>query len=197
MAAATRRLTASNGTVGLASPNQTPRAPPARPAWETVSLKKAIRRAVTNTPSKAHSGARKSVASTARSMKGSVNMVMSVRRDVDAVGLLERLGIHDLLRRAFTADGPIERIDPRSVAIDHGKVVRNQDDSQTVASLDFGDQIIERQFAGQIHPRGRFIEQEQLRFSEQTESDQDPWQLAPGEIRQRPVQQRFDPDLRQ
>src|SRR6478736_10030847 len=99
MAAATSRLTAISGSVGLAKPNQKPSAIPARAAWDTVSLKNAIRRAVTNTPSSAQRGARKIVASKARIMNGSVNMVMSVRGDMDAVSLLERLRVHDVLRR--------------------------------------------------------------------------------------------------
>src|SRR5947209_17452707 len=98
MAAATNRLTAINGMVGLARPSQKPSATPASAACETVSLKKAMRRAVTNTPSNAHKGARKSVASKARIMKGSVNMMMTVGRNVDAVGLFEGVGVHNLLR---------------------------------------------------------------------------------------------------
>src|SRR5438876_880761 len=109
MAAATSRLTPINGSVGLAQPNQKPSATPARAACETVSLKKAMRRAVTKTPNSAQSGARKSVASRARIMNGSVNMVMSVRGDVNAIGLFERFGVHDLLRGAFAADDPVER----------------------------------------------------------------------------------------
>src|SRR2546425_1071524 len=111
MAAATSRLTPISGTVGFANPNQKPSATPASAAWDTVSLKKAMRRAVTNTPSNAQRGARKIVASSARNMNGSVNMVMSVGRDVDAVGLLEGLGVHDVLRRAFAANDAVERID--------------------------------------------------------------------------------------
>src|SRR2546430_10722998 len=123
MAAATNRLTPIKGTVGFARPNQKPNATPARAACETVSLKKAIRLAVTNTPSSAQSGARKSVASSARIMNGSVNMMMSVGGNVDTIGLLEGLGIHDLLRGALTANHPIKSINPGGVAIDHRKVV--------------------------------------------------------------------------
>src|SRR5947207_9593171 len=118
MAAATSRLTPTNGKVGLLSPNQKPSATPASAACDTVSLKKAIRLAVTNTPRKAQSGARKSVASKARIMNGSVNMVMSVGRDVDAVGLFKRFGAHDLLGRALTTNNPVERVNPGGMPVD-------------------------------------------------------------------------------
>ncbi len=78
MAAATPRLTASKGSVGSSNPNQLPIATPARPACETVSLKKDMRRAVTNTPNKAQSGARNIATSNARCIHGSVNMMMMV-----------------------------------------------------------------------------------------------------------------------
>src|SRR2546423_11959671 len=130
MAAATIRLTPISGTVGLARPNQNPNATPARAACETVSLKKAIRRAVTKTPSNAQRGARNRVARKARSMKGSVNMMVSVRRNVNAVGLLERFRIHHLLGRALTANHPIERVDPRGMPVNHGEIVRNKNDRE-------------------------------------------------------------------
>ena len=56
----------------------------------------AMRRAMTNTPSTAHNGDRKSAAKKARCMNGSVSMVMVVMmmvmmigRDVNAIRLLE------------------------------------------------------------------------------------------------------------
>src|ERR1043166_2690343 len=160
MAAATSRLTPISGQVGLASPNQKPSATPARAACETVSLKKAIRLAVTNTPRNAQSGARKSVASTARIMNGSVSMVMSVRRDVNAVRLFERLGAHDLLGRTLTTDNPVERVNPGGVPVDHREIVRDKDHRQMTPFLDFGNQIVKGLFPWQIHTRRRLIQQE-------------------------------------
>src|SRR3954468_8495962 len=99
-----RQLTRIKGRVGLAKPSQNPGRIPARAAWETVSLKNAIRRAVTNTPSSEQRGARKSAARNARCMKGSVNMsprsvivVMMVGRYMNPVGLLKRVRIHHLV----------------------------------------------------------------------------------------------------
>ena len=74
IAKATSRLTKTIGHVGSLRPNQKPSATPVSAAWEIVSLKNAMRRAVTNTPRNAQSGPRKSAASSARCMKGSLNM---------------------------------------------------------------------------------------------------------------------------
>src|SRR6185295_17343136 len=112
MAAATARLTAMSGQVGSTRPSHAPSATPVRPACEIVSLKNAIRRAVTKTPSNAQSGARNRAPSSARCIHGSVSMMMVVGRDVNAEGLLERLAVHDLVGLAFAADDAIERINP-------------------------------------------------------------------------------------
>jgi hypothetical protein len=116
---------------------------------------------------------------------------------VDAVGLFERVGIHDVLWGAFTANDSIERIHPGGMAIDHRQVVRNEDDGQMMPLLDFRDQIVKGLLTRQIHPGGRLIEQEQLGFPEQTESNQNPLQLAAGEFRQWPIEQSFDANLRE
>src|SRR2546425_2051994 len=178
IAAATSRLTPINGTVGSASPNKKPSATPASAACETVSLKNAMRRAVTNTPSSAQSGASKSAAKKARIMNGSVIMVMSVRGDMYAVSRFERLGVHDLLRRALAANHPVKRINPRGVAVHHRQIVRNQNHRQAMPLLDLRDQVIERLLAWQINTRSRFIEQQQLRFAQEAEGNQHPLQLA-------------------
>src|SRR5207237_109150 len=130
------------GKVGLARPSQKPNATPASAAWETVSLKNAIRLAVTKTPSKAQSGARQSVASKARIMNGSVNMVVAVRGDVNSVSRFERVGIHNLLRGTFTADHPIEGIHPRGMTINHREIVRDQDHRQMMPGLNLRDQVV-------------------------------------------------------
>ena len=61
-------------------------------------------------------------------------VVMVIRRDVQAVGFLERVGVHHVLGRAFAADDAVERIDPRGVAIDHREVVRDEHDGEFVAA---------------------------------------------------------------
>ena len=100
MSAATSKLNPTIGTVGSAKPNQKPSATPANAECDTVSLKNAIRLAMTNTPSNAQSGPRQRAASKARCMNGSVTrtvmvfmmvavMVMLIMGNVDAVGLLQ------------------------------------------------------------------------------------------------------------
>src|SRR4030095_14056685 len=106
MEPATRSPTAIKDQVGSARPNHNPMAMPARPAWEIVSLKKAIRRAVRKTPRSAHTGERNSATRMARCIQGSVSMVMVVMvmvvgRHVDAVSLTKGLGIHHFLGRTF------------------------------------------------------------------------------------------------
>src|ERR1044072_4635179 len=185
MPSATSRLTATMGQVGSVRPNQKPRATPVSAACEIVSLKKAMRRAVTNTPMNAQSGPRNSAASSARCMKGSVNMggkyqthfavrmihgsvhrsmsmVMVIRRGVDAVGLLERLGIHDLFGRAFTTNHAVERIDARGVRIDHREIVRHENDRELVLPLHARDEVVERFLARHVHAGGGLIEQQQF-----------------------------------
>src|ERR1043166_911867 len=198
MAAATSRLIPINGTVGFTRPNQNPSATPASAACETVSLKNAMRRAVTNTPRNAQSGLRNNVASKARIMNGSVNMVvMPVRRDVDAVGLFERVGVQDLLRRTLAADYAVERVNPRGMPINHREIVRNQHDRQMAPRLNFGDQIVKSLLTGQIHAGRWFIQQEQFGFAQQAEGDQNPLQLAAGKLGEWPVQKAFHSNFRQ
>src|SRR3954470_16253111 len=119
-----RELTRISGSVGFAKTSQKPRATPAKAACETVSLKKAIRRAVTKTPRSEQSGARKSAARKARCMNGSVSMaivsvVVMVGGNVYAVGLFQRIGIHDLIGRSFAANHTVQGIDPGGLLIDH------------------------------------------------------------------------------
>src|SRR5258708_18220924 len=161
MAAATSRLKRTMGTVGSANPHQNPSATPARAEWETVSLKKAMRRAMTNTPSNAQSGARTSAASNARCMKGSVNMMMVVvfvRRDVDPVTLLQRVRVHDFLRRAFAADHAIQSEHVRGMAINHREIVRNKNDGQVAPLLDVRNEFVKGFFARRVHPGSGFIQ---------------------------------------
>src|SRR6266571_7656859 len=155
MAAAIKRLTTISGQVGFDNPSQKPIPTPASAACETVSLKKAMRRAVTKTPSNAQSGARNSAASKARCMNGSVSMVVVVRRSVNPVRLFERLGVHDLLGRALAANHSVQRVYPRGMAIDHREVVRNEDNRQAMAGLDLRNQIIERLLPRRIDAGGR------------------------------------------
>ena len=58
-------------------------------ACEMVSLKNDIRRAVTKTPRSAHNGPSSIAATRPRSMNASVNMVVVVGRDVQAVSFFK------------------------------------------------------------------------------------------------------------
>src|SRR6266496_5738039 len=174
MAAATPRLTASKGRVGSTSPTQLPTATPASPAWETVSLKNDIRRAVTKTPSNAQSGARNIATSNARCIQGSVNMMMVIGRHVNPVSLLQGIGVHHFFRVTFAADHSVERVNPRGMTIDHRQIMGDQDGRQMVSLLDSSDQIVKRLLALHVHARRRFIEEQQLRLAQQAEGDQDP-----------------------
>src|ERR1051325_2665688 len=167
MPRATSRLTPTIGHVGSTRPNQNPSATPVSAACEMVSLKNAIRRAVTNTPMNAHSGPRKSAASNARCMKGSVNMMMVIGRRVNAVGLLERLGVHDLLGRAFAADDAVQCIHARGMAVNHREIVRDQNDRELVLALNARNQVVESFLARRVHTGGRFIEQQQFRLAQE------------------------------
>ena len=71
IAAATSRLKSTIGHVGSSKPRRKPKPMPASAPCAMVSLKKAIRRAVTNTPISPHSGAMMTATAKARSMKGS------------------------------------------------------------------------------------------------------------------------------
>src|SRR5262249_32855236 len=107
-----------------------------------------------------------SVASRARIMNGSVNMMVSVGRNMNAIGLLQRVGVHDLLRRALAADDTVERIKPGGMTIKHREVMGNEHDRQMVPFLNFGDQFIKSLLARQIDAGGRFVEEEQLRAAQ-------------------------------
>jgi hypothetical protein len=124
-------------------------------------------------------------------------MMVFVRGDVDAVGLLKGVCVHDVLGRALTADDPVKGIDPGGLAVNHREVVRDEDDGQVVALLDVRDELIEGLFARQIHAGGRLIEQEQFGFALEAESDQNPLQLAAGKFGQRTIEQGLDPDIRE
>src|SRR5689334_5257281 len=104
-----------------------------------VSLKNAMRRAVANTPRTAQNGPSRRPASKALTMKVSMGMrvVVVIGSDMDAVSLLERFGVHDFLRGTLATDDAVQSVNPRGMAIDHGKIVRDQDHSELVARLDF------------------------------------------------------------
>src|SRR5687767_14238264 len=146
IAPATSKLTPISAIVGSANPHQRPSATPVSAPCEIVSLKNAMRRAVTNTPRKAQSGPRQRAARKTRCMNGSSNIsmvMMMIRRHMDAVGLLERFGVHDAFRRTLAADYAVEGIDPIRVAINHGKIVRNEHDREAALFMDVGNQIVE------------------------------------------------------
>src|SRR3954463_1222001 len=133
MPAAIARLKRTIGRVRSATPNQIPSATPVSAPCAMVSLKKAMRRAVTNTPSKAQTGPSSRAAARARCMKASVSMrrsvvMMVIGRDVDAVSFLQRIGVHDVGRRAFAADFAIQRVNPGGVAEHHREIVRDEND---------------------------------------------------------------------
>src|SRR4051812_23980190 len=101
-----------------------------------VSLKKAMRRAVTKTPRSAHTGPSRRAAMSARCMKASSNMgvvMMVIRRDVNAVGFLERFGVHNFGGRALATDHAVQRVNPRRVAEDHREIVRDENDGELMA----------------------------------------------------------------
>jgi hypothetical protein len=128
-------------------------------------------------------------------MKASVNMrvvvVMMIRRDVDAVGLLERLGVHDFSGGAFAADDAVERVNPGGVAEDHGEIVRDENDGEFVAFVNGGDEFVEIGLAGGIHAGGGLVEEEQLGFGEEAERDEDALELAAGKMGERGVEELF------
>ena len=78
IAAATSRLKSTIGHVGSSKPSKKPSAMPASAPCAMVSLKKAMRRAVTNTPSSAHNGPMTTATAKARSMKGSMSEKMFI-----------------------------------------------------------------------------------------------------------------------
>ena len=52
-----------------------------------------------------------------------VSVVVMVGRDVDAVSLFERLGIHDLIGRPFATDDSVQGVDPGGLLVDHRQIV--------------------------------------------------------------------------
>lgn len=119
-------------------------------------------------------------------------MVMSVGSDVQAVSLAERFCVHDMLGGAFAADDAIQSVDPGSVAVDHGEVVRNQHDCEFMAAMDLADEFVEILFARGINAGSGFVEQEKVGVVQETESDEDALHLAAREAGHRTIQERFD-----
>ena len=89
-------------------------------------------------------------------------MVM-VWRHVDPIGRLQRVGIQDLLGMAFTTDDSIECVDPRCLAEDHGKVMRDQNNRDLQPGVDSRDELVKALFSKCVDPGRRFVQQQQLR----------------------------------
>src|SRR3954470_12449438 len=58
-----------------------------------------------------------------------------------------------------------------------------------------GDQLVKSLFAGRIHSRSRFVEQQQFRIVQETERNQDALELSAGKASQRTIKQGFDADF--
>src|ERR1051325_3636373 len=197
MPAAIARLKRTIGSVRSAMPNQIPSATPVSAPCAMVSLKNAMRRAVTKTPSRAQTGPRSSAAARARCMKASVSMgasmvMMVIRRDVNAVSFLERFGVHDVSRRAFATDFAVQRVNPGGVAKNHREIMRNKNDGEFVRLVDGGNQLVKGLFAWCVHTCGRFVEEKEFGIVQEAEGDEHALELAAGKAGERAIEQGFD-----
>ena len=118
--------------------------------------------------------------------------MMAVRRNVNAVSVPERICVHHVLGSAFTTNDAVERINPGGVPVHHGKIMRDQNDSEAVTFLDVFNQFVEALLARGIDARRGFIEQEQLRIGEEAKRNQDALELAAGKLRDGTVEQLLD-----
>src|SRR4051812_27060463 len=58
-----------------------------------------------------------------------------------------------------------------------------------------GNEFVKSLFARRVHASSRFVEQQQFRIVQQTERDEDALKLPARKPCQRPIEQRFDPNL--
>jgi len=77
------------------------------------------------------------------------------------------------------------------------QVVGDHDHRAAPFMADLGDQPEQLDLAVDVHPLGRFVQGQQVRFPEQGPGHQDPLQFAAGKILHRRVEQGGCPHFRQ